>query len=268
MSLDWGTLFHIEWSIRFLLAMLNIVFINIILSGDNAVLIAMAVRGLPKDQRKKGVIFGTAAAVILRVVLTFFVALLLGVPFLKLVGGALILWIAVNLFMEQDGEADGAQTQTLIQAIKIIIVADLTMSLDNVLGVAGAAEGNMFLLLFGLGLSIPIVILTSNLISTLMDKYPIIVVIGAAILGRVGGEMMITDPFIVGWLHPDQYTEYSVQIITMIGIVGAGKLWLKWKVYRTQKAEEVQREESLPAVESRQDGFLRPEEEVEQSQGK
>jgi YjbE family integral membrane protein len=103
-SLDWATLFHIEWSITFLLAMLNIVFINIILSGDNAVLIAMAVRGLPKAQRKKGVLFGTAAAVLLRVVLTFFVALLLGVPFLKLAGGALILWIAVNLFMEQDSE--------------------------------------------------------------------------------------------------------------------------------------------------------------------
>jgi predicted tellurium resistance membrane protein TerC len=124
------------------------------------------------------------------------------------------------------------------------------MSLDNVLGVAGAAGGNMFLLLFGLGVSIPIVILTSNLISTLMDKYPIIVVIGAAILGRVGGEMMVTDPFIVKWLHPGQYTEYSVQIIAMIGIVGVGKLWLKWKVSKAEKAADLHR---LMAAESRQD---------------
>jgi YjbE family integral membrane protein len=240
-SLDWGTMFHIEWSITFLLAMLNIVFINIILSGDNAVLIAMAVRGLPKDQRKKGVMFGTAAAVLLRVVLTFFVALLLGVPFLKLAGGALILWIAVNLFMEQDSEEKEEQTTTLAQAIKIIIIADLTMSLDNVLGVAGAAEGNMFLLLFGLGVSIPIVIFTSNLISTLMDKYPVIVVIGAAILGRVGGEMMITDPFVVKWLQPSQYTEYGVQIIAMVGIVAAGNLLVRWKRYKAEKAAENQR---------------------------
>jgi YjbE family integral membrane protein len=240
-SLDWGSMFHIEWSITFLLAMLNIVFINIILSGDNAVLIAMAVRGLPKAQRRKGVLWGTAAAVLLRVVLTFFVALLLGVPLLKLVGGALILWIAVNLFMEQDSGEEKTQTRTLAQAVKIIIIADLTMSLDNVLGVAGAAGGNMFLLLFGLGVSIPIVILTSNLVSTMMDKYPVIVVIGAAILGRVGGEMMITDPFIVKWLHPGQYTEYAVQIIAMVGIVAAGNLWVRWKRYKTEKASESHR---------------------------
>jgi YjbE family integral membrane protein len=237
-NLDWGTMFQIEWNITFLLAMLNIVFINIILSGDNAVLIAMAVRGLSKDQRKKGVIFGTATAVLLRVVLTFFVALLLGAPFLKLAGGALILWIAINLLMEQDAEEKEEQTTTLWQAVKIIIVADLTMSLDNVLGVAGAAGGNMFLLLFGLGVSIPIVILTSNLISTLMDKYPIIVLIGAAILGRVGGEMMITDPFIEKWFHPGQFTEYGVQIIAMVGVVAIGKLWMKWKIAKAEHEAE------------------------------
>jgi YjbE family integral membrane protein len=233
-GLDWGTMFHIEWSITFLLAMLNIVFINIILSGDNAVLIAMAVRGVPKEQRKKGVIFGTAVAVLLRIVLTFFVALLLGVPFLKLVGGTLILWIAVNLLMEQGSEEEETQTTTLAQAIKIIIIADLTMSLDNVLGVAGAAGGNMFLLLFGLGVSIPIVILTSNLISSLMDKYPVIVIVGAAILGRVGGEMMITDPMIEKWLHPGRLTEYAVQIMTMIAVVMVGKLWMQWKIAKAQ----------------------------------
>ncbi len=244
MHFDWSTMFHIEWTVTFLLAMLNIVFINIILSGDNAVLIAMAVRGLNKEQRTKGIVFGTAAAVILRVILTFFVALLLGIPYLKLVGGALILWIATQLFMgEEEGEG-GEQITTLAKAIRVIIIADLTMSLDNVLGVAGAAGGNMFLLLFGLGLSIPIIIFTSNLISTLMDKYPIIVVLGAAILGRVGGEMMITDPAVEKMLHPNAFVDYGVQIACAVGVVVVGKLIAKMKHSR-----EISEEEAIPQAE-------------------
>jgi YjbE family integral membrane protein len=237
MNFDWSTAFHIEWTAPFLLAMLNIVFINIILSGDNAVLIAMAVRGLNKEQRTKGIIFGTAAAVILRVVLTFFVALLLSVPYLKLVGGALILWIATTLFVGDEEGEEGASTTTLAQAIRVIIIADLTMSLDNVLGVAGAANGNMFLLLFGLGLSIPIIIFTSNLISTLMDKYPIIIVLGAAILGRVAGEMMITDPAVEKMLQPTAVMEYGIQIACAIGVVIVGKLMQKRKIAREHNVE-------------------------------
>jgi len=237
MNFDWSTLFHIEWTVTFLLAALNIVFINIILSGDNAVLIAMAVRGLNKEQRQKGILFGTAAAVLLRIVLTFFVAMLLGVPYLKLVGGALILWIATQLFLGSEDEESGEQVTTLAKAIRIIIIADLTMSLDNVLGVAGAAGGNMFLLLFGLGVSIPIVIFTSNLISTLMDKYPIIIILGAAILGRVGGEMMITDPAVEKMLHPTSVMEYGVQIACAVGVVVVGKLIAKWKISREHSVE-------------------------------
>jgi YjbE family integral membrane protein len=235
MHFDWSTMFHIEWTLVFLLAALNIVFINIILSGDNAVLIAMAVRGLNKEQRTKGIIFGTAAAVLLRIVLTFFVAMLLSIPYLKLVGGALILWIATQLFMGSEEDELGEQVTTLAKAIQVIIIADLTMSLDNVLGVAGAAGGNMFLLLFGLGVSIPIVIFTSNLISTLMDKYPIIIVLGAAILGRVGGEMMVTDPAIEKWFHPTTAVEYTVEIACAVGVVVVGKLLMKWIISRRQK---------------------------------
>jgi YjbE family integral membrane protein len=241
MHFDWSTAFHIEWTMPFLLAAINIVFINIILSGDNAVLIAMAVRGLNKEQRAKGIIFGTAAAVVLRIILTFFVALLLGVPYLKLVGGALILWIATKLFVGEEEGEEGESTTTLAQAIKIIIIADLTMSLDNVLGVAGAANGNMFLLLFGLGLSIPIIIFTSNLISTMMDKYPIIIVIGAAILGRVGGEMMITDPAIEKMLHPNAIMEYAVQIVCIVGVVVVGKYLQKKKISEAVKSGEIHR---------------------------
>ena len=238
MHFDLTTLFHVEWTLPFLLKALNIVIINIILSGDNAVLIAMAVRGLSQEQRRKGIIFGTAAAVVLRIVLTFCVALLLDVPYLKLVGGGLILWIAIQLFMgSEDGEAK-EQTTTLAKAIRIIIIADLTMSLDNVLGVAGAAGGNLLLLLFGLAVSIPIVVFTSNLVSTLMDRYPIIIFLGAAILGRVGGEMMVSDPIVEKWLHPTAVLEYGVQIACAIGVIVAGKLLMKWKISRELRAEE------------------------------
>jgi len=231
-------MFHIEWSITFGLAMLNIIFINLILSGDNAVLIAMAVRGLPREQRQTGIIFGTGAAVVLRIILTFFVAMLLGVPFVKLIGGALILWIAVKLFMESEPEEGEEKTTTMMQAIKIILIADLTMSLDNVLAVAGAAGGNLFLLLFGLALSIPIVIFTSNLLSALMDKYPIIIVIGAAILGRVGGEMIMTDAFVEKWLHPSHAAEYAVQAVCFIGVVVVGKLWVRWRVSQAEQSRK------------------------------
>ena len=236
MHLDWSTLFHVEFTLPFLLAALNIVFINIILSGDNAVLIAMAVRGLDNSQRQKGIIFGTAVAVLMRIVLTFFVSLLLGVPYLKFVGGILILWIATHLFIGSDDEESGVQVTTLLKAIQVIIIADLTMSLDNVLGVAGAAGGNMFLLLFGLGVSIPIVIFTSNLISSLMDKYPIIIVLGAVILGRVGGEMMITDPAIHRMFHPNTVAEYSMQIACAAGVIVLGKIMMRRRAQAMKSA--------------------------------
>jgi len=219
--------------------MLNIVFIDLILSGDNAVLIAMAVRGLPKDQRKKGILIGTGAAVSLRVTLTFMVAFLLVLPIIKLVGGMLILWIATKLFMESEPEEDDRRVTTLGQAIKVIMIADVTMSLDNVLAVAGAAQESLFLLLFGLALSIPLVIFTSNLLSTLMDKYPVILLLGAAILGRVGGEMIMTDPLIEKWLHPTKIAEYGVQILCAVGVIVAGKLWMKWKISQAEKTGQI-----------------------------
>jgi YjbE family integral membrane protein len=240
MHIDWGTLFHIEWNLTFFLSFLNIVFINLILSGDNAVLIAMAVRNLPKKQRMKGIAFGSAVAIVLRIVLTYFVALLLEISFIKLAGGTAILWLAVMLFMEaDDGGGDAKEAATLAQAIKIILIADLTMSLDNVLAVAGAAGGNLFLLISGLVMSIPIVIFTSNLLSTLMDKYPLIIVFGGAILGKVGGEMVITDPVIQNWLHPSPTSEYAFQAICAVGVVVVGKLWMKWKIAKAEREAEV-----------------------------
>ncbi|GKT08523.1 TerC family protein [Desulforhabdus sp. TSK] len=236
--MDWSTLtsFHLDWN--FFTALFSIVIIDLILAGDNAVVIAMAVRSLPADQRRKGILFGAGAAVILRVILTFFVSQLLQINYIKLVGGCLILWIAVKLFIEGAPEESlDKEATTIGQAVKLIVIADITMALDNMLAVGGASHGNLFLLLFGLGLSIPFVVFTSNLLSMLMDKYPIIVYIGAAILGRVGAEMIFTDPVVTRWLAPSKAFQYSMEALFAVGVIVVGKLWIKWMV-RTQEAAE------------------------------
>jgi len=227
--LDLGFFGVITFDLAFLSALFSIVIIDLILAGDNAVVIAMAVRSLPRAQRLKGIFLGSAAAVLLRVFATFFVSQLLQIQFIKLAGGALILWIAVKLFVEGAPE-EGADKQAanLWQAIKIIVIADITMSVDNMLAVGGASHGNLFLLLFGLGLSIPLVVLTSNLLSILMDRYPFIVYLGAAILGKVGGEMMITDPVMESWLYPGKVMLYAVEVSFAVGVIVVGKLWVRW----------------------------------------
>ena len=228
--MDFSSLLAIKLDWAFFLGLLNIIVIDIILAGDNAVVIAMAVRNLPRHQRRKGIIFGAGAAVLLRVVLTFFVSQLLNVDFLKLIGGVLILWIGVELLAEGGGDQDEHhEAASLWQAIRLIVIADITMSLDNVLAVAGASHGNIFLLLFGLALSIPFVVFTSNLLSLLMDKYPIIIYIGALVLGRVGGEMIIGDPVVARWLEPSALLRYSVEASAAVGVVVIGKLWIKRK---------------------------------------
>ncbi|MEW6113986.1 MAG: TerC family protein [Thermodesulfobacteriota bacterium] len=227
--MDLGIFGSITFDWDFLARLGSIIVIDLILAGDNAVVIAMAVRMLPPHQRKKGILFGAGAAVVLRVLCTFFVAQMLTINFLKMAGGALILWIAVKLFVEGAPEHGvDREAKNIWQAIKIIVIADITMSLDNMLAVGGASGGNLFLLLFGLGLSIPFIVFTSNLLSMLMDKYPIIIYIGAAILGKVGGEMIITDPFVVGLLSPSTWVQYGVEAIMAVGVILVGKLWMRW----------------------------------------
>jgi YjbE family integral membrane protein len=189
-----------EW----FLAIFNIVWIDIVLAGDNAVVIALAVRGLPPRQRMLGIALGAGAAVLLRVGLTFVATQLLTVKFVQLVGGLLIIWIAFKLLRQnEEHEGDGKSgANGLWQAVWMILVADITMSLDNVLAVAGAARGHFGLLLFGLALSIPLVVFASNMISKLMARYKIVVFLGAAILGKVGGEMMLTDAVVASRLLP------------------------------------------------------------------
>jgi YjbE family integral membrane protein len=237
--LDLGTLGQIHFSWEFFVGFVSIIVIDLILAGDNAVVIALAVRSLPKSERMKGIAFGAGAAVVLRVLLTFFAAQLLQLQYVKGIGGILILWIAVKLFVEGAPEEKIKQdVKTFWQAIWIIVIADITMSTDNVLAVAAASKGNLFLLIFGLGLSIPFVVFTSTLLSRLMDKYPIIIYIGAAILGKVGGEMIITDPFIIQTLSPSTTVQYVVEAFFAIGVIIAGKLWIKLKIARQEKTSQ------------------------------
>lgn len=234
--MDFSQIFTITFDWQFFTGLISIILIDLVLAGDNAVVIAMAVRMLPKNQRTKGIFFGAGAAVFLRVVLTFFVAQLLLIPCLKLVGGIVILWIAVKLLVQGGAEDDsGKQAHNIWEAIKLIVIADLTMSTDNVLAVAGASHGNLFLLLFGLALSIPLVVFTSNLLAWLMDKYPIIIWFGAAVLGRVGGEMIITDPLMVTWLNPGKTTGYAVEVFFTAAVVAVG--WLLIKRRKSRLAE-------------------------------
>ena len=223
-----------DW--KFLTSLFSIVIIDIILAGDNAVVIAMAVRSLPKEQRGKGIIYGSAAAVILRIALTFFVAQLLTVGYVRLIGGILITWIGVRLFIEgAPEETDRKEAASLWHAVRIIVIADTTMALDNMLAVGAASHGNLFLLLFGLGLSIPFIVFTSNLLSILMDKYPVIIYIGAAILGKVGGEMIITDPVITSLIAPSRPIVYLIEGMFSLGVIIAGKLWLGRTIAREEK---------------------------------
>lgn len=219
------------------LSVLNIVVIDIVLAGDNALVIAMAVRSLPQRQRIKGILVGSGAAVLLRVALTFGVAKLLDIPFLKLAGGLAILWIAVKLVAEGPCEENEAcEASNLWHALRLIVVADITMSLDNVLAVAGASHGSLPLLIFGLLLSIPLVVFSSNLLAKLMDRYPVIIWVGAAILGRVGGEMILGDPLVLNWLQPAPFTTYLGQAVFALGVLAMGRLWLNLR-FRAAKAE-------------------------------
>jgi YjbE family integral membrane protein len=200
--------------------------IDVLLAGDNAVVIAMAANTIPKEQRKVAIAAGAGMAVILRVAITFVAAQLLEMKFVQLAGGAVILWIAVKLFLDTSSERGmEVKTASFWRAIRFIVLADLTMSLDNVLAVAAASKGNVYLLVAGLGLSIPFVVFTSNFLSVLMEKYPALVYLGAAILGRVGGEMIMTDPFIVQQFHPVAAARYGVEAFCAVAVVVAGQLW-------------------------------------------
>lgn len=184
---------------EFWIGLAKIIGVNVVLSGDNAVVIALAARSLPVHQQKKAVMWGAGAAIVMRIVLTIFAVQLLTLPWLKLVGSVLLFWIGVKLMIEEDGDDDIESSDNLMAAIKTILIADLVMSLDNVIAVAAAAGGSLTLLVLGLGISIPLVIFGATLLLNLMERYPVIITIGAALIGMVAGEMMVTDIALRDW---------------------------------------------------------------------
>ena len=218
---------------QFWTALLTIIWINIILSGDNAVVIALAARSLPERQQKQAVLWGAGAAVLMRIVLTIVAVELLRFPWLKLIGAVLLLWIAVKLLMPEKEHGEGIDSSAnLFAAIKTILIADLVMSLDNVIAVAAAAKGSTLLLIIGLAISIPLVIFGATMLMKVMERWPIIITAGAAILGWVAGEMGVTDPVLVEWV--DENAKYLHWIAPAAGVIFVVVLG-KWLARRAEK---------------------------------
>jgi YjbE family integral membrane protein len=211
---------------EFWIALAQIIGINIVLSGDNAVVIALAARSLPPRQQRQAVLWGSGAAVVMRIVLTVVAVELLKLPWLKLVGALLLLWIAVKLLLpESGGEGSGREGATLAAAVKTILIADLVMSLDNVIAVGAAAKGSLALLVAGLAISIPLVVFGSTLLLGLMERFPVIITAGAALLGWVAGEMPISDPVVKDWIDANAaWLHYAGPAAGAILVVAVGKL--------------------------------------------
>jgi len=208
---------------EFWVALGQIIMIDILLGGDNAVVIALASRRLPDAQRKQAIFWGMFGAVALRVILIFFALQLLKIPFLKIVGGLLLLWIGLKLLMPQDeGGHEINASSSLAGAIKTIVVADAVMSLDNVIGIAGAAKDNIGLVIFGLLFSIPIIVWGSRFVLTLMDRFPLVIVFGAGLLGWIGGGMLFDDlvlkPYTAGFGAAGHYVTAAVGALLVIAL--------------------------------------------------
>jgi len=225
----WQWLLNLEWD-----AIVQIIIIDILLGGDNAVIIALACRNLPPRHRRLGIIWGAAGAIVLRVILITVAVALLAIPFLKLVGGLLLLWIGVKLIApppEDDEHADIKASDKLLAAVKTIIVADFVMSLDNVIAIAGAAEQadpsqRIGLIIFGLLVSVPFIVFGSQLILKLLDRLPIIVVLGGALLGWIAGGLIAGDPIVRPLVPAAAYVGYAASAAGAVFVVALAK-WLE-----------------------------------------
>jgi YjbE family integral membrane protein len=228
---DFGTFGYVAFTWEFALGVFSIILIDIVLAGDNAVVIAMAAQTVPKEKRGMTIIFGAALAVVLRVILAFFASQLLRFSYVKLIGGLLILWIAVKLLTEDAADHENKhEARSIWHAVWIIVVADASMSLDNVLALAGASQGNIFLLIFGLALSIPLVIFASSILAQLMDRYPVIIYIGAAVLGKVAAELIFTDTAVQQYVHVPKMGIYALEALFAVGVVLLGWLLNRKKI--------------------------------------
>ena len=214
----------------FWLGLMKIIWINIILSGDNAVVIALAARSLPPEQQRKAIMFGSGAAVVLRIVLTVVAAKLLALSYLQIIGGALLLWIGAQLLAdEEEGEGEAKEHGNLMAAVRTILIADLVMSLDNVIAVAAAAKGDEVLLIIGLAISIPLVIFGSTLMIKLMERYPVIILLGAALIGWVGGETIASDVALQDFASENHWFHTACAAAGAVIVIGWGKLSEKFK---------------------------------------
>lgn len=227
-------------SSSFWVDVLKIIMIDILLSGDNAVVIALACRNLPEAQRRKGVLYGMAGAVGLRIVLTFFAVSLLALPYLKLIGALLLIWIGIKLILPEDEHDEGniKADARLLGAIKTIIIADFVMSLDNVLGVAAAAKGNVSLLVFGLLISIPLIAWSSQLVLKLIDRFPYIIFGGGALLGYVAGEMLVSEALFVPLLESQHMLHWLIPAACAVLVLVVGK-WLASRQTVQEKAVDL-----------------------------
>lgn len=211
---------------QFWLAVVQIILIDIVLGGDNAVVIALACRRLPEHQRKLGIFWGVFGAIALRIVLIFFALSLLAIPYLKIGGAILLIWIGIKLLQpESEGEHEIDASTTLLGAIKTIIVADAVMSLDNVIAIAGAAKDDLSLVIFGLVISVPIIVWGSQLVMKIMDRYPITIAIGAGLLGWIAGDMVVTDVVTKEWVSMQaQYLHWVAPATAAVLVILVGKV--------------------------------------------
>ncbi|SMC82601.1 TerC family protein [Sporomusa malonica] len=214
-----------DWAV----ALLSIITVNLLLSGDNALVIALASRKLPPEQQKKAIFWGGAGAIGLRILLTFAAIILLKIPYLQLIGGLALLWIAINLLAGEENHEELEAKNSLGDAIKTIIIADLVMSIDNVIAIAAVAKGNVTLLVIGLAISIPIIIWGSKVIHMLMERWPIIITIGAAFLGWTAGEMAIADKKILPLIEPYPWTHWAIPAAFAIIVIIVGSMLSKSK---------------------------------------
>jgi YjbE family integral membrane protein len=241
-------------STQFWVDVFKIIVIDILLSGDNAVVIALACRNLPSAQRKQGVLFGVLGAIVLRITLTFFALELLAFPYLKLAGALMLLWIGVKLILpEKEHDASNVQANThLWGAVRTIVVADFIMSLDNVLGVAAAAHGSILLLVFGLLVSIPLIAWSSQLVLKLIDRFAFIIYAGGALLGYVAGEMLVSDRMVAHWMgHIPDAVHWLLPAVCAVLVVLLG-LWFTARMAAADKAVDLLNEQvSGPAGDER-----------------
>jgi len=220
-------------SMEFLVALAQIMMVNIVLSGDNAVVIALAARNLPPQHQKVAVLWGSGGAIVLRIILTVIAVYLLQIPFLQAIGALLLVWIAVQLLTEEDeGEGEGHSHTSLAGAVKTILIADVVMSLDNTLAIAGVAKGNWTLLITGLALSIPLIVFGSAVIMKLMDRFPVIVYIGAGLIAWTAGEMLEGDKAVQPYLPEFLHHGPILGIILTVGVIGYG-WWFNQKKGRS-----------------------------------